>query len=270
MLDAEETENREWVQDFVERQRRRGADFAERDGVFRRTDGLANAYWSGLITRDHMAAGRRYERDYDSLHRSGKYRSTIYRFLEEDRSEEDTDRSLEAAMSLRRARAVLTRRQRAICDAVCGEDCLLLDRDLRVALDRLFEHYSTEIAPFERADLTYRPRIKTADEKRAERIAEAIRRLQRPLGPTIITARGPASKPVAEPQEEPELDWVDFLPEKPSRSDAAMNPAWLAAQGVVRSNREMRHMGVQAKAAKRVADKASGKIRKRVRRRGNG
>lgn len=78
--------------------------------------------------------------------------------------------------------------------------------------------------------------------------------------------RPPPATAAAEPEREPE--WTDLLPAKPSKDDSAMAPEWLAGVGVVRANREMRHMGVQAKTEKRMKDKAHGKIRKRVRRRG--
>src|SRR5580704_1864630 len=135
---VEDDENRAWVDDMVERQRRAGSDFTSFGDVYRRMDGLAHAYFDGLITRWQMQAGRRYERDYDALHRSGKYRCTFWRFVSDNGlGEGEEDRSLQAALDLRRARGVLTRRQRVVCDAVCGEDILMSDADLPAALDAL-------------------------------------------------------------------------------------------------------------------------------------
>lgn len=263
-------ENESWVEEMVKRQSRAGAGFSKTPhGIYRRSDGLAQAYWAGVIDRRQMEAGRRYERDYDALHRSGKYRCTIYRFIEEDGSEEESERTLTAAMNLRRAREVLTPRQRALCDTACGH-CLVTDEELAVALGRLFEHYSCDAFGLpERINLcVYKPRIKTEEEKRAGRIREALRRLSRPLEPVMVKPKGPAFRLVAE-DPEPELEWEDFLPEKPSRDDASMPQAWLRETGVLRANRDTRHLGVQAKGELKAKKRAKGVVRKRVRRKGN-
>lgn len=268
MFDIELLENREWVDAFVKRQHRKGQDFAERDGIYRRVDGLAHAWRADLITREQMFAGRRYERDYDALHRSGKYRCTIWRFIG-DTAEDEVDRSLSAAMGLRRARQTLTQHQRALCDAVIGEDILLLDGDLPCALDRLYEHYGEELGVREREDFRcYTPPILSASDRTAERIREALRRAAKPSKPVKRRDRGPSGARAVE-EEPPELSWEEFLPQKESRDDAAMKGTWLAGQGVVRANREMRHLGVQAKAEARRKVRSTGVIRKRVRRKGN-
>lgn len=75
-----------------------------------------------------------------------------------------------------------------------------------------------------------------------------------------------------EPERVPieDMDWSELLPQKPGRSDDTMHQKWLATEGVHRNNRDMRHLGVQAKAANKVKAKANGKIRKRrPRRAGN-
>jgi HNH endonuclease len=68
---------------------------------------------------------------------------------------------------------------------------------------------------------------------------------------------------LAEPDPAPEADWTDLLPAKPSRDDSAMDATWLNAVGVVRKNREMRHLGVQAKGALRAKNRSGGKARQR-------
>lgn len=77
--------------------------------------------------------------------------------------------------------------------------------------------------------------------------------------------RPPPGAVVDEP--EPEADWNELLPAKPSRSDDTMDQAWLSKAGVTKSNRDMRHLGVQAKSELKVKNRANGRVRKRVKRR---
>lgn len=95
-----------------------------------------------------------------------------------------------------------------------------------------------------------------------DRIMDALARLDRLKDqPLIISPRARlAVLPEAEP-EPSESGWSALLPAKPSRSDDTMAQSWLAGAGVVKANRNMRHLGVQAKAA--VKRKARAKGRKR-------
>lgn len=60
----------------------------------------------------------------------------------------------------------------------------------------------------------------------------------------------------------PEPSWGDLLPTKAARTDDTMHGAWLADAGVLKKNRDIRHLGVQAKAAVRRKAKAKGRKRR--------
>lgn len=99
-----------------------------------------------------------------------------------------------------------------------------------------------------------------------ERTLARLERLKNEPAPIVRRKYAPLPVVVAESAQE--ADWSQLLPAKPSRSDDTMAQSWLAEAGVVKSNRDMRHLGVQAKAALKVKAKANGRKRKRVRRRG--
>lgn len=88
--------------------------------------------------------------------------------------------------------------------------------------------------------LGWAPVREDPEEVRARRLAEAAERLANPTPvakPRPRFTRAPKEAPIGEP--------IAHL-EKPSRGEANMHEKWLAAQGVLKSNRSMRSRGVNA------------------------